>query len=83
MHSDHIKKLSNKAQEVSLMSHHVLGASGRGNIEDAILADVALRRLPAHLEGAGGGISDLQILHSAQSLCQHNGGSLHDHRFPV
>ncbi len=52
------------------MSHHVLGTSGRGNVEEAILADVALRRVPAHLEGAGGGISDLQILHSAQSLCR-------------
>lgn len=52
------------------MSHHVLGAAGRRDVEDAVLADVALRWLPAHLEGAGGGISDLQVLHSAQRLCQ-------------
>lgn len=48
--------------------HHVLGAAGFGNVEEAVLADVALRWFPAHLEGAGGGISDLQVLHSSQRL---------------
>lgn len=59
-------------QEVSVISNHVLGASGRGHVEDAVLPDVALRRFPAHLQGAGGGISDLEVLHSTQSLCEHN-----------
>lgn len=59
--------------KVGVISHHVLGASGRGHVEDAVLPDVALRWVPAHLQGAGGGIGDLQILHSAQSLCEDNG----------
>lgn len=64
------------------MSHHVFGAAGFWDVEDAVLADVALRRLPAHLERAGGGIRDLQVLYSAQSLCQQtvmkNGSRLDD-----
>lgn len=59
-------------QEVSVISNHVLGASGCRHVEDAVLPDVALRRFPAHLQGAGGGISDLEVLHSSQSLCEHN-----------
>lgn len=51
-------------------SHHVLGAAARRDVEDAVLADIAFCRLPAHLEGAGGGVRDLQVPHSAQSLCQ-------------
>lgn len=50
-------------------SHHVLGAAVGGNVEDAVLADVALCWVPAHLEGAGGRIRHLQVLHSSQRLC--------------
>lgn len=51
-------------------SHHVLGTAGRGDVEDAVLADVAFRWIPAHLEGAGSWISDLQVLHPSQRLWQ-------------
>lgn len=49
-------------------SHHVLGAAGSRDIEDAVLTDVALHWVPAHLEGACGWIRDLQVLHSSQGL---------------
>lgn len=48
--------------------HHVLGAAGSRDVEDAVLADVALRRIPAHLQGAGGWFGDLQVLGPPQRL---------------
>lgn len=57
--------------------YHVLGPALRG-VEEAVVSHVALRRLPAHLQGAGGGVGDLQVLHAAQGLwggggCQGSG----------
>lgn len=51
-------------------THHVLGPTGGRDVKEAVLADIALRWVPAHLEGAGGRIGDLQALHSSQRLCQ-------------
>lgn len=51
-------------------THHVLGPTGGRDVKEAVLADIALRWVPAHLEGAGGWIGDLQVLHSSQRLCQ-------------
>lgn len=52
-----------------MLSHHILGSSRRWDVEDAVLSDAALRRVPAHVQGAGGGLGDLQVLHPAQSFC--------------
>lgn len=60
-------------------SHHVLGAAGGRKVEDAVLADVSLRWVPAHLEGTGGWICDLQVLHASQRLWQKQTAQ-HHHR---
>lgn len=57
-------------QQKVLDGHHVLSSPTGWNVEDAVLADIALSGLPADLQGAGGGVTDLKVLDSAQSLCR-------------
>lgn len=47
---------------------HALRSSGGRDVDDVVLPDVALGRIPAHPEGVGGGVGHLQVLHSAQRL---------------
>lgn len=49
-------------------THHALRPSGSRHIEDVVVPDVALRRLPVDPQGVSGGVGDLQVLDSTQRL---------------
>ena len=56
------------------MAYHGVGAPGLGGVDDVVLADVPLGGLPADPQGADGGVGHLQVLHSAQWLCNTDSG---------
>lgn len=47
-------------------TYHILLSSSCGHPDHDVLPHVPLRRVPAHVQGAGGGIRHLQVLHKAQ-----------------
>lgn len=49
-------------------AYHILSSSSSRYIVDLVLADVALGSLPLDVQGAGGGVSDLEVPHSSQRL---------------
>lgn len=49
-------------------AYHALGPSGSRHVENVVVSDVALRRLPVDPQGVGGGVADLQVLDSAERL---------------
>lgn len=57
---------------VQRRSYHVLVSSGRGHPDHDVFTYVALGRVPAHVQGAGGGISNLQVPRKAQRLWTRN-----------
>lgn len=49
-------------------THHALCPSGCRDVEDVVVSDVTVRRLPLDPQRVGGGVGDLQVLHSTQRL---------------
>lgn len=52
----------------SVKAYHALLSSSGGDVDDLVLSDVALSRVPADPQWVDGGVGHLEILHSAQSL---------------